>query len=255
MSLCQTFKILSFKTWSLLQAARFANHQINEETITDLLMVYLKFNNSYEIFTRTFTRTEEKQNGSDWEWWLIDSTGKKGLGFRVQAKIINFKSDSFQQLYYKNQNNVLIYQAENSSKKLIPIYCLYSHHDTHLKSEYGCSIMSAYTVKNLKKAKTRLSKIKDIRPHMFPWHFLVCICNLNSIKTSLPLRAWKLSQQYGLVENLDNETNGELPNNGDLPDYVLRLINNQYEDNESVKEIEFDGLRGIMIIKDNEEFD
>ncbi|AZC00460.1 hypothetical protein DKE52_008150 [Acinetobacter pittii] len=71
-----------------------------EESITDSLMVELKLRHPYDVFTTTFTRHEEGKNGADWEWWFVDSTGRKGIGFRVQAKIINFESNSFKQLHY-----------------------------------------------------------------------------------------------------------------------------------------------------------
>jgi hypothetical protein len=72
--------------------------QINEETITNLLMLRLQEITSPHLRVKSFTKKQESRTGADWEWWL--GTPGNWVGFRLQAKVINFRSESFEHLYY-----------------------------------------------------------------------------------------------------------------------------------------------------------
>lgn len=277
MSLCQTFRNLSYKTWMQLGKARQVKHQMLEESITDLLMVELKSQNPYEIITKTFTRKQEGKNGADWEWWFVDSSGKKGIGFRVQAKIINFQSNSFEQLHYLKtsktkgkvyQTDLLIQEARR--KHLIPLYCLYIHDENIWSSvkdpvkfalnnllfpcssveHLGCSILSTKVVKNLKASNQR--HLKDVVNHIYPWHFLVCPPSLKGSNLDLPNKVLGCVTEHDLLEDQDDADT----HYRELPDYVKNMINQSYENSSNDSEFideegEFDSdLRGIMIIKD-----
>lgn len=283
MSLCQTFRELSYQTWIQLGKARQVKHQMLEESITDSLMVELKLRHPYDVFTTTFTRHEEGKNGADWEWWFVDSTGRKGIGFRVQAKIINFESNSFKQLHYiknkgepteQSQTELLIKAAQ--SKNLIPLYCLYIQkndllndlnpllawvkcfHYVYTLEHFGCSILSVENVKRLKKP-IKKDHLGDVIDKIYPWHFLVCPPHSQNSNISLPKIVWEASKEFGLVEGSNIQVSEELPNEGIVPDYVLRLINtnsyDQINNRDLIDDKSFNDLHGIMIIKDNEEFD
>ncbi|AZC00462.1 hypothetical protein DKE52_008160 [Acinetobacter pittii] len=62
-----------------------------------------------------------------------------------------------------------------------------------------------------------------------------------------------------MVEGSNIQVSEELPNEGIVPDYVLRLINtnsyDQINNRDLIDDKSFNDLHGIMIIKDNEEFD
>ncbi|WP_288450105.1 DUF6615 family protein [uncultured Acinetobacter sp.] len=248
--LCHDFIKLSSSVWYFLEDARNVDYQIKEETITDFLMIFLKKNNKHMVKIKTFTRKEEKQNGSDWEWWFLDSSGKKGIGFRVQAKILNLKKNKFLQLYYKNQNQNLISEAKKAKIKLFPLYCLYTHKDDLLTDYYGCSIISAYSIKNLK-LKNIEPTLDNLKSHMFPWHILVCDCQKTNIKMSLPNRIWKILKEENFFE--ENIRTDDLPNNGELPNYVKKMINKS--DNYYIEDDEphFEDLDGVMVIIDSEQ--
>ncbi len=70
---------------------------------------------------------------------------------------------------------------------------------------------------------------------------------------------WEASKEFGLVEGSNIQVSEELPNEGIVPDYVLRLINtnsyDQINNRDLIDDKSFNDLHGIMIIKDNEEFD
>lgn len=274
MSLCYSFKYLSSKTWLKLSVARKVDHQVLEESITDFLMVNLKFKHPTKIYTKTFNRREEFVNGADWEWWLIDSTGCKGIGFRVQAKIINFTTNSFNHLNYKSKKSVLsqtqklIDDAQNATIPLIPIYCLYLHYDKCLdESEiiemhlngmpflypfepFGCSILSAFKVKNLNSNNQK--HIKDVFKYLTPWHSLVCHHDIYSKKNmNLPERTLEWIKKINFVTDSPDD-HFKLPNIENVPNYVRNIINDGdrlFNENNRIDE-SFIGLGGIMVIKE-----
>lgn len=97
MTLCDTFRTQSKRTWNLLGCASKIDSPINEETITELLLLNIKKYHQKDLFVKSFNKSEEKLNGADWEWWFLNSTAKRGMGWRVQAKRIfasthNYKS-------------------------------------------------------------------------------------------------------------------------------------------------------------------
>lgn len=281
MSLCQTFRELSYQTWIQLGKARQAKHQMLEESITDSLMVELKLRHPYDVMTTTFTRHEEGKNGADWEWWFVDSTGTKGIGFRVQAKIINFKTNAFESLHYlkkngKYQTDVLVDAARKSSRPLIPLYCLYLHSnclptpwtvqllnllgihagDARLNcysEHYACSLLSVHAVKKFKINK--INELVDIIDDLYPWHLLICQSDLHESQNTLMNRVTAFVERYNLTPSADIDT----VYYGELPTYVQNMINNYggdfYLDKDSANDELGRDLQGIMIIKDNEGID
>jgi hypothetical protein len=184
--------------------------------LTDLNLLELKEKHPYEVITETITRPKEGKIGADWEWWFTGPS-KLWLGFRVQAKVININSNEYEHLYYskKDKNNKIVYQYDllidsalkaKNSRRLIPLYCLYSNWsgekidlswpcETFKRNvrSYGCSVMSAFAVKylNLKSSGTD-KDIRSLLPYMRPWQCLIC-CDAYGIG-DLPQRAlsfWK----------------------------------------------------------------
>jgi hypothetical protein len=177
--LCHTFQYLSKSTWSLLRRGRKQGVPINEETITNLLMLRLQETASPHLRVRSFSKKQESRTGADWEWWL----GAPGnwVGFRLQAKVINFNSDSFEHLYYVPTGGVPQYQrllddALRGWPKRIPLYCLYVHWERSIgarrSSRAGCSLLSPMIVRGL--ARTQKRRLVELYAHTTPWHELVC---------------------------------------------------------------------------------
>lgn len=100
-ALCHQFKNLSRAVFHHLEVDRAITYQTSEETITDFLNREFKiWSLSYpssRFALRHFTKAQESKNGADyeWDWYFVDKTGKKWLGFRIQAKILNLKSNRF----------------------------------------------------------------------------------------------------------------------------------------------------------------
>ncbi|MCX0335084.1 DUF6615 family protein [Acinetobacter radioresistens] len=261
MTLCETFREQSYRTWMQLRKARSINHQLLEESITDFLMMELKYNHPLDIQTITFNKHQEGKNGADWEWWFVDSAGIKGIGFRVQAKIINFKTDSFLKLHYKNQTQKLISQAKSVSPNLIPIYCLYTHSDKLLKlkpfhigqilfnytiEHFGCSILSAEKVQKLKSANK--NTLLDLVNEIYPWHLLVCPNGSESPNNNLPERVNEFVKDNILTPKTDKSISSYLR---EVPEYIRNISKKSYRENQKENdEFYLEDLKGIMIIQD-----
>ncbi|MES2829224.1 MAG: DUF6615 family protein [Bacteroidota bacterium] len=180
MNICQTFKDLAQKTWDMLATSRAVSYPMQEETFTDLHLLHLKQHHP-EVKIVNFTKPQEGVNGADWEWWfkLPDSSW---IGYRVQAKVLDVRTEEFAQLYYQkdkssvSQCDKLIAAAKaDKSNPCIPLYVLYLQTDAHapsVHSEHGCSLVSAYEIRAAKgvKGKAMADWYKDI----IPWHELVC---------------------------------------------------------------------------------
>lgn len=200
MSLCQTFREISHQTWTFIGKARTVSHQPLEETVTDNNIIEIKTRHPSEVITTTFNRKQEATTGADWEWWFTNSGKSAWFGVRVQAKIIKFKSNRFDALYYKNQTHDLITDAEKGG--MVPLYCFYANWPLtdpvktsscgtfpNAPESYGCSIVDAYAIKKLK-AAPGTNALSQIMPLAFPWSCLVC-CNGgvgSSVSASLPDR-------------------------------------------------------------------
>jgi len=190
-SLCNAFARLARDTYGKLADSRHVGHQMLEETLTDINILELKRHHSDRIFCQTFSKSQEAINGADWEWWLTDTTRSKWIGFRVQAKVINFRTDTFAHLHYKPKKS-RSYQTtrlRNAAEAdgLIPLYCLYSdkppgsHWSSPLFASelYGCSLLRLKDVEQLRR-KGKLNDYDQVISLSAPWHVLVCIKSAES---------------------------------------------------------------------------
>lgn len=180
MDICQSFKALAQKTWDMLETSRSVSYPMQEETFTDLHLLHLKQHHP-EVRIVKFTKPQEGVNGADWEWWLKLWDGS-WVGYRIQAKVIDVRSEAFEHLYYRkdkssvSQCDKLISAAKTDKKNpCIPLYLLYLHTPDHLatiNSQYGCSLVSAYKIRTAKGVKS--NALADWYTDITPWHELVC---------------------------------------------------------------------------------
>lgn len=205
-TLCESFRSLAFRTFDQMGRAKAVDHQPLEETFTDMNILELKVRHASEIHCRLFNKREEGTSGADWEWWLTNSTGSSWLGLRVQAKVLQLKSDSFPHLHYKSGKSKT-YQStklkrECAKEGLIPLYGLYVHEEpipsgphrrcgsfAHSPESYGCALTSLPHVERLQKDSERNDRIA-VLSEALPWHCLVCCSGYGG--EDLPTRAWSL---------------------------------------------------------------
>ncbi|MBH8566965.1 hypothetical protein I8748_33285 [Nostoc sp. CENA67] len=233
-TLCDTFKKRSSSTWNMLAKGRSVDCQIGEQTLTDINILQLKISHSSEIYNHTFSTNDEGLYGADWEWWFTDYRRKKWLGFLVQAKVIDFDTNSFKHLHYR-KNSSSLYQCEllikhalESQTRLIPLYCFYSNWYANYYPEdesYGCSILSAFAVRYLQSKKSKPKNLKFLLKYMTPWDKLVC-CDGNQL-ADLPSRV--LNNWKNLIRPIEEEIVGEIDEtNSDILNYELPYYRSIY---------------------------
>jgi len=259
MSLCQTYRDLSFQTWRLMEKARSVSHQPLEETITDNNIIELKLRQSHEVITTTYNKVQEGKIGADWQWWFTNSKKNIWFGVRVQAKILKFKTNRFEVLNYKNQTDVLIKSAQKDG--LIPLYCFYSqwplskNYPTkncltfpNAPESYGCSIIDAYTIKKNKKTKksnTLASVISDV----FPWSCLVCCQSTTSRSNanSLPDRVKSFVQNVLLRNSSDDILIPKITK--EPPRHIKSILDKGNENHEN----DDPNLAGVIVIIESDD--
>ncbi len=194
---------------------------LSEETLTETALYNIAIaHQGKDIQILLATKPAEKKHGADWEWWLV--RGKKGLGFRVQAKRL-FADGRYHALFKTGakyqQLDTLV--SVSASTGLEPLYCFFNFDHPQYKisgpntckhsyrgpSFWGCSLAFPDQVK-----KTQSDSLQILRPYMHPWHTLVC----ESAKPDLLDAASNFVRREG--------RRAHRPGPRDLPSRVLRLL-------------------------------
>lgn len=229
--------------WDSLREARKHNYQVGEESITDFLVLNIKKWGKGRIVVDTFTRHKEAVNGSDWEWWFTGSSGK-WLGMRVQAKVLNLKSEKYEHLHHGNKNgqqvDLLIHDANKNG--LVPIYCMYTNWkpgdyqagwkcNTYRPSvrHYGTAILNPEEVKRLQ--KTGENHLNSVIGSLRPMHCIFCCSGYSS--GDLPERALGWLEEADLLA-APEDGQGEGANKYVLKDsppyYVAQMLEGDLQD-------------------------
>jgi hypothetical protein len=202
-SLCEEFRRRSSGTWRLLERAYRVDQKLHEETITDINLLEIGSKCGSQIITRPITKPEEGKVGGDWEWWLTGSS-RKWLGLRVQAKVLNVSTETYEHIASAPKGNFqakrLIRSSLSASPKRIPIYCLYNFWPSNREAtricrsydsekSFGCTLMDALGAKPKILAKKRALS-EYLPPIQVPWHWLVCRTDYGGL--DLPERALNL---------------------------------------------------------------
>jgi hypothetical protein len=190
-TLCDAFRDLAIRTFEHLGCAKSVGHQPLEETLTDINLLGLKLHQSQNIIVHSFSKPAEGRNGADWEWWLTNAAANQWLGFRVQAKVLDLKTDTFKHLHFRSGRGKKLYQLEklknqSNANRMIPLYCFYAHtpgpsnivdqvtekftRETALR---GCSLATLESVEHLQH-QNKSNKLEAVMGISEPWHRLVC---------------------------------------------------------------------------------
>jgi hypothetical protein len=242
MTLCRTFRKLSSDVWSQLERWRRVEHQLLEETLTDLHCLELKDRHPNEVFTRTFTKPQEGINGADWEWWFANTSKSLWLGVRVQAKVLNLSTNRFEHLHYRDkQGKSQLEKLRESAKKekILPLYCFYLHSlsedlpwKRHLRrppfwclpsapEQFGCCVAGISSVEKLRQQKER-DHLEDISEYAVPWHCLVCSDFWTD--ESLPERVWAFLWREVLELRSNDASVSNYRPREEVPAYVRAVI-------------------------------
>ncbi len=211
--------------------------------MTDLNLMRIKARHRNEVTTMTFTKRQEGVEGADWEWWFTGPS-HKWFGCRVQAKVINVSTETYDHLHYRNrrgyQAEALIKRCLAHSHRPVPLYVLYTtwRSDSlrlkwrcgsfpEARESYGCSVIGAQRVIALR-ALPKATELVTILPYLIPWHCLVCCQGFRG--TDLPSRVqsiWmsllrmEVRQADGERESTDARFGEEL--HAEPPRYVREL--------------------------------
>lgn len=268
-TLCESFRTLAFKTYEQMGRAKTVGHQPLEETFTDLNILALKVRHATEIHSRLFSKPEEGKNGADWEWWLSNSKGSMWLGLRVQAKVLQLKSDSFPHIHYKSGKSKTYQSAklksECAKEGLIPLCALYVYEEpvpsaphrrcgsfAHSPESYGCSLISLRHVEALRNAGERKDR-HSVLSEALPWHCLVCCSGYGG--DDLPTRAWLLLQRrlgISAPRNMTKDTiqltkGHSIGPRSQPPEYVRAILEDRSTD------LSPPHVRGVLVVQGRED--
>lgn len=80
---------LSCSVWRNRCAAKEAGLPFNEETITETILLDLRFCYPGEVKLIAFNKIEEAKSGADWLWAFVSADGSQSFTMLVQAKRLN----------------------------------------------------------------------------------------------------------------------------------------------------------------------
>ncbi len=282
-SLKWAFMRLAENTFYTLEHCRRVKHQIQEETLTDLNMLNLKRNHSTQLTTHTFSKHEEGKNGGDWEWWLTNSSRKRWLCIRVQAKVLKLKTDRFEHLHYKSRKSG-IYQLDRlkaecakSKWRPTPLYCFYLHYDSpphNIRPNrsrtyhfYGCSVAPVNAIEALR--KNNINDLSSVLAQSRPWHELFCGGSSSDLLASAKAFLEKIygagyqiniaDQKDGLPPYVSRGSTSDFQYQSDEPivvfnssppSYVLKIMESLDPDDEVPE-----GIQSVLVMIDNESED
>lgn len=225
--LCLTFLDSAVSTWRLLERADRVSHHLGEESITDLLVIKWLEKLSGSLITVAHTKHAEARSGADWEWWFVGRSGL-GLGIRVQAKVLDMRSRTYESLHKSHrrrqpprdeyQCEVLIEAAARATPPMLPLYVVYSHWDpvalnaptttaaTSIPGQFGCAILSTNAVRFLR--ANRQQGLRAVGPLLRPLHELVC--PETAPRDELPVRVAANLSEIDRSSRADQSSTGDV---------------------------------------------
>lgn len=187
MNSVKLFEKLASYTWQRILFSEEFKISQGEETITDLNLLEIAMSQYSGVKVIKTAKYEEKNQGTDWEWWIGNS--RIGyLRYAVQAKKIDKKFIHYKSLGHKVESEQQIDILEKYARinRAIPLYCFYNYSDNtdltpywhcNLRlddEQFGCTITP---LKNVKQALQQRGKRTFAFLHSFvntkPWRCLV----------------------------------------------------------------------------------
>jgi hypothetical protein len=243
-TLCTEFQREARRISQLLRKGERAGVRLAEETITNLVLVNLSLHRSSGFDIRGYSKADEARLGADWEMWLVGYTGRL-LGFRVQAKVYNPATASFDHLHYRKdasspyQCDTLIAKAHSSWPVRVPLYALYSRAPHFALARWpcgsfsqrqellSCAIVHARTVQKLRLAGGA-KRLIDVAPHLRPWHCLVCCSGFGGNDLAARAQRWVdevLHGPAGPETGIEaRQAEGAVSDGDEIPYYVRSIL-------------------------------
>lgn len=142
---------ISEEIWNTITAAFDVNRSLLEETMTDLSLLNLSQETKTSMTVKDYSKKQENLDGGDWAWFFIYPSGR-GLGIRVQAKIMHMKNPAdfshpfYKQLHYSPKKPPGLPPGEQTRRlikssyrdRMIPMYCLFTAYDKSFINKSQC---------------------------------------------------------------------------------------------------------------------
>jgi hypothetical protein len=211
MNSVKLFEKLASYTWQRILSSEKFNISQGEETITDLNLLEIAMSQSSEVTVVKTAKYKEKDQGTDWEWWI----GNNRIGYlryAVQAKKIDKHFIHYKALGHKvdSEKQIDILERYAQNNRAIPLYCFYNYsQNTNLKpywhcnlppdnEQFGCTITP---LKNVKQALQQRGKRTFDFLHSFsstkPWRCLVRCPSLRQVyKYGTPTDTWDFDNVF-----------------------------------------------------------
>lgn len=262
---CRAFRKRSEWVWQAMGDAFAIPIGLNEETITEMLLLNLAREFAGRgIEVRSFTKYEEgisyrggAPTGADWEW-RFEGPGGIGKTVRVQAKRLYMREGNYGGLEGRGEQRKTLVSSSGAalplyvlyngpSPKLVsagrakfpfldrhgPKYCYWPYYDLEL---WGCAIAAEHDVpRQHKPAPLDFTKLE-------PWHALVCDC-LHAGPTDLGTSVSNnLKRLYGASGD-EAAGIGRFEPDAERPWWVAALLESQ-----SIEDLP-KGLQGVALIR------
>lgn len=186
---------LSCNVWDGREAAKITRLSLNEESITETMLLKLKLHYPGRVTIQPFSKAEEAKNGADWAWAFVSTNGLWNQPMLVQAKRLDDYDrdyDSLGRLIGKSrppakrqrQIDVLIRTAARLG--IPPVYAFYNHIrdrtrlqqtcqtinqiGLQLDESWGITLASAHRVR----ATLPNQSFDKHQKHSIPFHCLLC---------------------------------------------------------------------------------
>ncbi|BES61133.1 DUF6615 family protein [Dysgonomonas capnocytophagoides] len=221
---------------------------VYEESLTDWLLYYIS-DNINNITYKSFTRRHEGEvTGADWEWWFLYPHAS--YKFRVQAKML--ERNNYKALNQSNRHGKQIDLLINDAikYKFFPLYSFYTNGaSSHVRCNKNILDEGVYLANAIE------LKESYVTPNITP------INESEILQTTIPLSCLFccplvfssfesfLEEYFSFSANEENKPLGKYL---EIPQYVNSILNYKYEllplGWYADYRVEFDGVKGIMII-------
>ena len=276
------------RTWFLRGEGKRLRSPVNEECMTELLLLNLKRYYPGRVTIQPFHKQEEGKTGGDWSWTFVSHDGKWSQSMLVQAKRLDDFDCYYNKLDYRIgkkptdgsphvlQIDQLIETAER--RRQLPVYIFYNHLSDPSRviqncgtlnslgklwpQSWGITFASALAVRNALSDK----RFDRHRRHSRPFHCLLCSQGIGDRAGSRPkgspeVVAAALSQLFaddGLEERIHLGMSSLLEPSEGIPPICLMAeevasVSDAEERDERAEVLgrEFQGIAGAVILRDS----
>jgi len=177
---------LSIDTWERLRDAKTFDVRFGEETITDLLLLDLKRKAFHMTSVIQTSKYEEKDTGTDWEWWLGHSG--RWLRLAIQAKKLK-RNERYDSLGHKvnTKRQIDLLDSYAAANNALPMYCFYNHTNSSPSpdawqccasfdaKQLACTLTSSTVIQDALKVRGRCNFTwVHAQPQSLPWRCVTC---------------------------------------------------------------------------------